>query len=116
MKQFIWDRWSSGDIARANPGILNSFLGVEISDCTGNARRVPLKHILLMPSIQPLPDHQIPRWKTTAWGMSFQKALVSDSQYVVFSFFLERLLQRASGSRQTRALRTPCSRFDRLER
>jgi hypothetical protein len=42
VKENAWQKWNSHP-ERANPFLLNSYYGVEISDCTGNARRVPLK-------------------------------------------------------------------------
>ncbi|CAG9950032.1 unnamed protein product [Clonostachys rosea f. rosea IK726] len=47
IKEHAWQKWSSNPES-ANPGILNNYFGVEISNCTGNARRVSLKQILLM--------------------------------------------------------------------
>jgi hypothetical protein len=94
MKQFIWDKWNSEDVERANPGILNNFLGVEISHCTGNARRVPLKYVLRMGAVQPLLERQIPGWKTTEWGRAFQKTLLSETNEDIFRFWNAYSTQR----------------------
>jgi hypothetical protein len=93
VKQHLWTKWSLQP-ERANPGILNNYFGVEISHCTGNARRVPLKHILLMEPLQELLERQIPKWSSSTWGMSFQKALMTDSNDAIFQFWNDYVDQR----------------------
>jgi ubiquitin len=93
VKQHLWTKWNFQP-ERANPGILNNYFGVEISHCTGNARRVPLKYILLMEPMQELLERQIPKWSTSAWGMSFQKALMTDSNDAIFQFWNDHVEQR----------------------
>jgi hypothetical protein len=93
VKQYLWTKWSLQP-ERANPGILNNYFGVEISHCTGNARRVPLKYILLMEPMQELLERQIPRWSTSTWGMSFRKALMTDSNDAIFQFWNTHVEQR----------------------
>lgn len=94
VKQFILDKWRFQP-ERANPGIFNSFFGVEISHCTGNARRVPFKDIFLMDSVQDFLERQIPGWKYTNWGVDFVKALQTQSNEAIFAFWTKHVLNRA---------------------
>ena len=86
VKEDAWQKWNAKP-ERANPGILNNYYGVEISHCTGNARRVPLKHILLMKPVNELLQRQMPGWASTPWGMEFEKTLHSKSNDAVFQFW-----------------------------
>lgn len=83
LKQHILDKWSNKP-ERANPGVLNMYLGLEISHCTGNARRVPLKALLLMDTIVPLLERQQPAWAHTSWGMAFLRALANRNPEAIF--------------------------------
>lgn len=74
LKQHILDKWTN-NATRANPGLLNKNLGVEISNCTGNARRISLKSMLLLRAVSPLVERQIPQWTRSPWGSSFLAAL-----------------------------------------
>jgi hypothetical protein len=103
VKQHLWTKWNFQP-ERANPGILNNYFGVEISHCTGNARRVPLKYILLMEPMQELLERQIPKWSTSTWGMSFQKALMTDSNDAIFQFWNDHVEQRALVGRLVRCI------------
>ncbi|CAG9977814.1 unnamed protein product [Clonostachys byssicola] len=94
VKEHAWQKWSSSPES-ANPGILNNYFGVEISNCTGNARRVSLKQILLMNPIQELLERQIPGWQATSWGRDFKKALQTESEAAVFSFWRRHVDYRA---------------------
>jgi hypothetical protein len=94
IKQSILQKWSFNPQA-ANPGVLNNYYGVEISHCTGNARRVPLKHILLMPPVREVLERQIPKWSTTQWGIAFEKALQIESNEAVFQFWNHYKAERA---------------------
>lgn len=84
LKQLILDRWSNAP-KRANPGVLNMYLGLEISHCTGNSRRVSLKSLLLIDSVQPLLERQIPGWKLSDWGRSFLVALSYPDPQAIFN-------------------------------
>ena len=88
LKQLIYDRWTARpDSFRANPAVLNQFLAVEVSHCTGNARRVSMKDLLLMECLEPLLERQIPGWRKSRWGKEFNVALqVSDSE-AIFNFW-----------------------------
>ena len=88
LKQLIYDRWSARkDSFRANPAVLNQFLGIEVSICTGNARRISMKELLLMESLEPLLKRQIPHWKETKWGVRFKEALRRDESQAIFDFW-----------------------------
>ncbi|KAH8807584.1 hypothetical protein F5884DRAFT_731446, partial [Xylogone sp. PMI_703] len=93
VKEHLWTKWNFQP-ERANPAILNSCFAVEISHCTGNARRIPLKCILLMEPVQELLERQIPGWSTSTWGMSFQKALMTPSNDAIFQFWNTHVEQR----------------------
>ena len=74
--------------------MLNNYFGVEISHCTGNARRIPMKQIFVMEPIQELPERQIPKWSSTRWGMAFQKALQTESNDAIFQFWNNHTAER----------------------
>ncbi|KAH7035982.1 uncharacterized protein B0I36DRAFT_347689 [Microdochium trichocladiopsis] len=93
VKESAWQKWSSNP-ERANPGILNSYYGVEISNCTGNARRVPLKELLLKEPVMELLERQVPGWASTKWGLDFKKALEIESNDAVFEFWNKHYLER----------------------
>lgn len=88
VKEHILAKWKNNP-KRANPGILNQLLGVEISHCTGNARRVLIKDLLLMPTIQSLLQLQCPGWTTTNWGAAFLQALYSDDPEAIFDVWIK---------------------------
>ncbi|KAL9635955.1 MAG: hypothetical protein Q9204_002428 [Flavoplaca sp. TL-2023a] len=75
-KQHILDKWTNAP-TRSNPAILNQHLGVEISHCTGNARRVSLKELMVSKPLWPILQCQIPRWHETPWGEAFNSAMHS---------------------------------------
>jgi Ubiquitin family len=83
LKQHILDKWSNNP-TRANPGVLNQYLGLEISHCTGNARRVSLKELLLMETVRPLLERQSPGWPRTTWGRNFLTAIEDPNPDCVF--------------------------------
>lgn len=72
VKQSLWTKRSLQP-ERANLGILNNYFSVKISHCTGNARKAPLKYILLIEPMQELLEQQNPKWSISTWGVSFQK-------------------------------------------
>ncbi|KAL8881196.1 MAG: hypothetical protein Q9215_006368 [Flavoplaca cf. flavocitrina] len=76
LKQHILDKWTTKP-TRSNPAILNQYLGVEISHCTGNARRVSLKELMVSKPLWPILQCQIPLWHETPWGIAFNTAIHS---------------------------------------
>ena len=87
-KQSIWNKWTNQP-SRANPHVLNLYLGVQISHCTGNARRVKLRDVMAMKQIQSLLERQFPDWKDTEFGPSFQSALQSSSDQAIVDVWLK---------------------------
>ncbi|KAL8782456.1 MAG: hypothetical protein Q9213_005350 [Squamulea squamosa] len=83
LKQQILDRWTANP-RRANPGILNQVLGVEISHCTGNARRISLRQLLRLDPILNLLERLIPNWSKTEWGSCFAAALHSPDPEMMY--------------------------------
>jgi hypothetical protein len=83
LKQLIIDKWTNNP-RRANPGVLNQLLGVEISHCTGNARRVRIKDLILMDTVRSVLERQYPGWSTSTWGAAFLGALKSTDDDAVF--------------------------------
>lgn len=86
LKQHLLDKWMHNP-TRANPWIFQQYLGVEISHCTGNARRVPLKDFLLRKSMKPLLERQFPGWESTPWGSSLIMALLNPNMEAIFKFW-----------------------------
>ncbi|KAL9039692.1 MAG: hypothetical protein Q9180_002375 [Flavoplaca navasiana] len=76
LKQHILDKWTTKP-SRSNPAILNRHLGVEISHCTGNARRVSIKELMVSKPLWPILQCQSPRWHETPWGIAFNSAMHS---------------------------------------
>jgi hypothetical protein len=98
VKESAWQRWNANP-ERANPGILNTYYGVEISHCTGNARRVPLKRILLMEPVLGFLERQIPGWMETPWGKDFRWALGTYDDTAVFHFWNHHVKARSQVGR-----------------
>lgn len=103
VKQFIWEKWSF-EPERANPGMLNNCYGVEISHCTGNARRIPIKQIFLMKPMQELLERQIPNWQDTTWGKAFHQVLQTESNDAIFQFWNTHTAQRPLVGRLVRSV------------
>ncbi len=74
LKQKILDKWQNAP-ERRNPHVLNQHLGVEVSHCTGNARRVAIRTILTLEPMMLALDRQFPHWKATVWGRAFWRAI-----------------------------------------
>jgi hypothetical protein len=83
LKQHILDTWSNKP-TRANPGMLNLYVGLEISHCTGNARRVSVNDVLMMKKVRPLLERQHPGWSQTIWGKHFLRALNTTDPQAIF--------------------------------
>jgi hypothetical protein len=86
LKQHILDRWSF-DANNANPGMLNLYVGLEISHCTGNARRISVKELLLLESLQPRLECQSPGWRETVWGRQLYRALLDPAPRAVLDLW-----------------------------
>jgi hypothetical protein len=78
LKENIWSKFKH-DPKDANIEYLNHFLGVEISYCSGNARRVRLKDLFHIQRVKDRLNAYKPDWETTNWGQLFSKALAADN-------------------------------------
>lgn len=78
LKEHIWNSFKQSPL-NANIGWLNNFAGVEISHCTGNARRVRMKDLLQLPSVRNRLNSYSPDWDRTGWGRLFSNALRGES-------------------------------------
>lgn len=95
LKQLILARWKTAP-QTANPGILNQYLGVEISHCTGNAQRVRIKDLLLMSTIRSLLELHFPQWSSLSWGGTFLAALQSNDPEAVFNVWVTYQANRSA--------------------
>lgn len=94
LKQHILDKWTTRP-TRSNPTILSQYLGVEISHCTGNARRISIKELMLSEPIRPILDRQSPNWVQTPWGSALNAALRSAKTDDLISVWKEFKLNRS---------------------
>lgn len=92
-KQHILDKWTNAP-ERCNPGILNQYLGVEISHCTGNARRISLRQLMATEPISSIFERQTPGWSRTEWGTSLSQALRGRDDEAMFDVWKEYSLYR----------------------
>ncbi|KAL8703796.1 MAG: hypothetical protein Q9201_003036 [Fulgogasparrea decipioides] len=92
-KQHILDKWTTVP-TRANPGIMNQYLGVEISHCTGNARRISLRDLMTRAPIQAILERQIPGWIQTPWGSNLSTALLCEAGDAIFRVWKEFVSNR----------------------
>lgn len=86
LKQSILARWRFSP-ETANPAVLNQYLAVEISPCTGNARRIPVKHLLLMSSVLEILEVQFPNWTTQPWGSMLLNAAQAVNDDAIFDLW-----------------------------
>lgn len=76
------------------PGNLKQLLWCGDQPLHRKCQEDPPKNILLMKPMQELLERQIPKWSTTPWGMSFQKALLAEDSYAIFKFWNTHVDQR----------------------
>lgn len=81
VQQHILDKWNQNP-ARANFGVPNQYLGLEISTCTGNALRISPKTLVLLSTLSPLLERQIPAWTRTGWGSRFLALRTTNPQAI----------------------------------
>ena len=108
-KEHTQDRWSTNP-SRANPGILNELLGVEISHCTGNARRITLRTLMTLRPISSVLELQYPSWNKEPWGKAFDTALRDIKPESIFQVWKE------FASNRTEMAGLVCSVLDLLDR
>lgn len=92
-KQHILDKWSANP-ARANPSVLNQALGVEISHCTGNARRISLRELIATNPIWSVLERQLPEWTQKQWGAQLAAALLSTEEEDIFRVWKDHVSHR----------------------
>lgn len=79
VKDNIISTWMP-DNSNRNPAILECWYGVEVSACTGNARRRRLKDIFNLPAIRKHLDLCYSDWTTTDHGKGFIRALADQDK------------------------------------
>ncbi|KAL8706263.1 MAG: hypothetical protein Q9225_007973, partial [Loekoesia sp. 1 TL-2023] len=93
LKQQILDKWTMKP-SRSNPGILNQTFGVEVGHCTGNARRISLRELMISNAIWPILERQNPNWVQTSWGSALSTALHSIDPEEIFGVWRDFKLYR----------------------
>ena len=86
LKEHVWDQWSNNP-CRANPGVFLQFTGLEISNCTGNARRIQLKDLFSIRSIQQAIDSRLPGWRETIHYSDLTKILSADDEQTFYNLW-----------------------------
>ena len=94
LKQHIWDEWNNNP-CRANPRIFLHSLGLEISHCTGNARRIQLKDLFFMKNIQQAIEYRLPGWSKTSYGSDFIATLSTHDENTFYDFWRKHSLSRS---------------------
>lgn len=84
LKDKILDKWNHSP-DRRNPHNLNQYLGVEVSHCSGNARRIALRTLLTLPPMVETLERQFPNWRKTPWGAAFWDAISGQDDSAVVS-------------------------------
>lgn len=78
LKEHILNSFSQ-DPVNADIEVLNKFIGVEVSHCTGNARRVRMKEVFRLERVRERLSYYYPDWELTDWGAAFSAALRNQS-------------------------------------
>ena len=94
LKEHILDKWTASPL-RANPGIFNQHLGVELSHCTGNARRVSIRELIRCDPMWKVMERQTPGWTLRPWGRSLKKVLFGKDNEAIFHVWKEFASDRA---------------------
>jgi len=82
LKEKVLDKWQNAP-ERRNPQVLNQNLGVEVSHCTGNARRVAVRTLLTLKPMTLALERQFPGWRDRPWGGPFWDAVSGHSDAAV---------------------------------
>ena len=88
LKQSIWNEFSHNPEG-ARVEWLHNFLGVEVSHCTGNARRIKLKEVFLLSRMQKRLQGCYPGWEQTPWGRLLLPSLRSDNQDIICDVWVQ---------------------------
>ncbi|SPO01353.1 uncharacterized protein DNG_04029 [Cephalotrichum gorgonifer] len=94
LKEKILDKWKSVP-ERRNPQVLNQYLGVEVSHCTGNARRISVRGLLVLKPVALLLERQFPGWRDEVWGREFEAAIESSDDEAIENVWIKFKDQRA---------------------
>ena len=78
LKERILASWKH-EPEHASSIIFHQYLAVEVSHCTGNARRTHLRNLFLMAPVQVLLERYCPNWSRRGWGPQFLRALHSQT-------------------------------------
>lgn len=97
LSDFEWD-YSE----RISP--LKQYLGVEMSHCTGNARRVTLGDLLFNRGMREYLDLLFPRWENKEWTSKFREVLESDNIHDLLRFWKENMKRGEIGELVTKLL------------
>ncbi|KAE9369714.1 hypothetical protein N431DRAFT_560478 [Stipitochalara longipes BDJ] len=83
-----WNKWNLNP-ETGNIGFLNNFHGVEISHCTGHARRIRTNDLLRVSSVREYLNELFPTWETDEYGSRFLQALQSNDPRRIYDFWRE---------------------------
>ncbi|KAK4460280.1 hypothetical protein QBC42DRAFT_332879 [Cladorrhinum samala] len=93
LKEAIKQIWN--DPCRANPVSLKQYLGVEMSHCTGNARRVTLGRLLYSRALREYLDMLFPCSEgKNEWAPKLRQVLESDNIHDLWGFWKENMKKR----------------------
>ena len=95
LKEHVLDKWNTKP-TRSNPGIFNQHLGVEVSHCTGNARRISLRKLMTSSPIWAVLERQAPDWTRTSWGESLSQALSAEDNEAIFEIWKTHKTERSN--------------------
>lgn len=93
IKQQIWDSWTNST-RKPSPLFLQKYFGLEVSHCTGNAKRVPFKSFIQRGSLHAQLELQFPGWTTSSWGEAFLAALNLESRQSFLQFWKDIVADR----------------------
>jgi len=89
LKEHTWNKLKH-DPQSANIQFLNNFTGVEISHCTGNARRVHLKELFRLKRVRERLTQYYHDWELTEWGVFFSEALENQDFESISTLWVHR--------------------------
>jgi len=89
LKEHTWNKLKH-DPQSANIQFLNNLTGIEISHCTGNARRVHLKDLFRLKRVRERLAQYYPAWEQTEWGVLFSEALENDDFEAIHTLWVHR--------------------------
>ncbi|KAK4205961.1 hypothetical protein QBC37DRAFT_462546 [Rhypophila decipiens] len=84
LKEATLNKWLS-NTRRRDPRFLNEYHGVEVSHCSGNARRIALRTLLKLSPLTQKIDLQFPGWWREPWGQAFWSAISGNDDSAIES-------------------------------